>query len=244
MPKLGRSNLLLQIYTPSHLHAQSLFFKMVFGSIGKNRLEVVNHICSVFLSRWCFTLSSCCLRQCFSHTPQALTTPSTVHGTWLSHILIQSLLLQCVTTAAQETCTPTGRWLVSSWRIQCEYLQQSWDVHSVSMHVAYRVLPHLSSQKSKLGYTCLKEEEVSLKSDESSNVLPLQQCHATVFNKPTEETKSQPTSTLPELYFCPFFHRLPAWHRDRPQRCEGERGWISHITVYFDWTVQNAILKY
>lgn len=71
--------------------------------------------------------------QCVFHIPLTFTPPLTPNITWQRHVLMLSLLLQCVTTAAQETCTPTGRWLVSSARTQYKCLQQSWDVHSVSM---------------------------------------------------------------------------------------------------------------
>lgn len=48
-----------------------------------------------------------------------------------SCISMTCLLPQCATTAAQATCTLTGRWLVSFQRTRCECLQQSWDVHLV-----------------------------------------------------------------------------------------------------------------
>lgn len=52
---------------------------------------------------------------------------------WQRHGLMVTLFFQCVTTVAQETYTPTGRWSVSSQRTQCECLQQSWVVRLVRM---------------------------------------------------------------------------------------------------------------
>ena len=69
-----------------------------------------------------------------------------------SVFLIPSLLPQCVTTAAQETFTPIGRWSVSSLRTQCDYLPQSWDVRSVCMQHYILLIKLRSLNTSRLQY--------------------------------------------------------------------------------------------
>lgn len=62
------------------------------------------------------------------------------------HGLMVTLFFQCVTTVAQETYTPTGRWSVSSQRTQCECSQQSWVVRLV------RILHNIKHNNS---HTCI-----------------------------------------------------------------------------------------
>lgn len=76
----------------------------------------------------------------FSTVCCTLPLPSSAPCTWFcttGHVLMVSLLLQCVTTAAPETYIPTGSWLASLLRIQCECLQQSWVVLSVCIGIHY-----------------------------------------------------------------------------------------------------------
>lgn len=56
--------------------------------------------------------------------------------------LMLCLFPQCVITAAQVTCIPTGRWSVSSQKMQCECLQQSWDALLVSMNTQLNLLTY------------------------------------------------------------------------------------------------------
>lgn len=87
----------------------------------------------------CFSV----FHHCVFHTPLS---PSTL-CTWCcttDHIVMAPLLPQCVTTAAQETCIPIGRWLASLLRTQCECLQQSWAVLSVRIDIYYKNCNYLS----------------------------------------------------------------------------------------------------
>lgn len=71
---------------------------------------------------------------CVAHPTIPVYTLHLLHGRPRFNGDLTPLLPQCVTTAAPETCIPTGRWLASLLRTRCECLQQSWVVLSVRMN--------------------------------------------------------------------------------------------------------------
>lgn len=120
-PQLEQGDPFLQIHTPVHFCTPST-------------LNISIEECCFILSSLpdCTSFSPFFFHQCVFRIPLTFTAP--LHLTWQDRGVFLTLCLfpQCATTAAQETCTRTGRWLVSSQRTQYECLQLSWDVRSVS----------------------------------------------------------------------------------------------------------------
>lgn len=71
---------------------------------------------------------------CVAHPTIPVYTLHLLHDRPRFNGVLTPLLPQCATTAAPETCIPTGRWLASLLRTRCECLQQSWVVLSVRMN--------------------------------------------------------------------------------------------------------------